>query len=320
MNHKLSNIVKEIGIDFHGDDVDIDGIHTLSEASLGQLSFLSSDRYAHDLPHTNAVAVILSSKYLNLVPKGTVALLTDEPYLKLALATRLFRYSPSIETTIPKKGNNCTIAENVTFGKNVVLGDNVTIMAGCYVGDYTMIGSGTIIYPNVSIYHHTLIGQRCIIHAGTVIGADGYGYAHRSDGRHTKIHQNGNVSLGDSVEIGANSTIDRAVFGTTTIGAGTKIDNLVQVAHNCELGENCLLVCQTALAGSTRLGDNVTMGGQSGAIGHLQIGSHATIASRSGVTKSLAGGKIYGGFPAVEHTVWLRMQAKLQSLIKKRKD
>ncbi|NKQ39973.1 MAG: UDP-3-O-(3-hydroxymyristoyl)glucosamine N-acyltransferase [Sulfurovum sp.] len=320
MSHKLSKIVKEIGIDFHGDDVDIDGIHTLSEASLGQLSFLSSDRYAHDLPHTNAAAVILSSKYLNLVPKGTVALLTDEPYLKLALATRLFRYSPSIEIAIPKKGNNCSIAENVTFGKNVVLGDNVTIMAGCYVGDYTMIDSGTIIYPNVSIYHHTLIGQRCIIHAGVVIGADGYGYAHRSDGRHTKIHQNGNVSLGDSVEIGANSTIDRAVFGTTTIGAGTKIDNLVQVAHNCELGENCLLVCQTALAGSTRLGDNVTMGGQSGAIGHLQIGSHATIASRSGVTKSLAGGKIYGGFPAVEHTVWLRMQAKLQSLIKKRKD
>jgi len=311
MTYKLSYIAQEIGVEFVGVDVDIDGIHTLIEASASQISFINSPKYLNDLPQTEASAVIVQSKYQHLVPPKTIALITDEPYLTLALATKLFRYIPTTQTQKPTVGSECDIDNHAYFGIGVTLGDRVTIMAGCYVGDEVTIGSDTILYPNTTIYHHSTVGSECILHSGAVVGADGYGFAHTKDGKHIKIHQNGNVHIGDSVEIGANTTIDRAVFGSTIIGSGTKIDNLVQIGHNCEIGEDCLLVCQTALAGSTKLGDSVTMGGQSGATGHLEIGSHATIASRAGVTKSLAGGEVYGGFPAMRHSKWLKIQAKL---------
>ncbi len=317
MSYKLSEIAQEIGIELNAKDRDITGLNSLKNASDQEISFINSDRYASELTNTKAAAVLMSSKYLNILPNGTVPLITDNPYLDLAFISRLFRYEQGADEYEPSIGAGCKIAKSARFGNGVVLADSVTVMPGAYIGDFTFIDSDSVIYPNVSIYHHTRIGKRCIIHSGAVIGADGYGYASKDDGSHIKIYQNGNVVLEDNVEVGANSTIDRAVFGSTVIGAGTKIDNLVQVAHNCKLGKNCMLVCQTALAGSTVLGDSVTMGGQSGATGHLQIGSNATIASRAGATKSLEGNKVYGGFPAVEHSIWLKMQAKLLHLIKK---
>jgi len=317
MTYKLSQIIQEIGLDFSGNDHDITGLHTLRDASPSQLSFLHSEKYIRDLPDTQAAAVIMRSKYLPLLPEGTTAILTEEPYLYMALASRFFCYHPSIEAGRPIQGEACEIADDVSFARGVVIGDNVTIMSGCVIGEGCKIGSGTVLYPNVTLYHDTQIGNDCIIHAGVVIGADGYGFVQNSHGTHIKIYQNGNVIIGGRVEIGANSTIDRATFGSTIVGSGTKIDNLVQIAHNCKIGKNCLLVCQTALAGSTILGDSVTMGGQSGATGHLEIGSHATIASRAGVTKSLVGAKVYGGFPAIEHKLWLKREAKLQRLLKK---
>jgi UDP-3-O-[3-hydroxymyristoyl] glucosamine N-acyltransferase len=191
-------------------------------------------------------------------------------------------------------------------------------MAGAYIGDFSTVGSNTIIYPSATIYHHTQIGENCIIHAGAVIGSDGYGFAHTKTGEHIKIYQNGNTIIEDDVEIGANSTIDRAVFGSTYIRRGTKLDNLVQIGHNCDIGEHTLMAGQAGIAGSTSMGRNVVMGGQSGTAGHLHIGDFATVAGKGGVTKSLKGGEVYAGFPAIRHSVWLKLQAKISRLVKKR--
>ena len=320
MTYKLSHIAEEIGIDFIGNDIDINGLHTLSEASASQLSFFNDAKYLSQLSETKAAAVLIASKYAEKLPASTVALITDEPYLKLALASKLFAHTIETRGEDPKRGEGCDIDGQVRFGKNVTLGENVTILAGCYLGDNVTVGSDTLLHPNVTLYHGTQLGERCIIHSGTVIGSDGYGFAHTKTGEHIKIYQNGNAVIEDDVEIGANCTVDRAVFGTTYVRRGTKIDNLIQIAHNCDVGEHCLFASQVGLSGSTTLGRNVVMGGQSATTGHLKIGDFSTLAGRCVATKSLEGGKIYGGFPAIEHRLWLRLQAKISGLIKRKKN
>ena len=319
MTYKLSKITQNINLNFQSNDIEIDGIHTLSEATSTQLSFFNSAKYINQLPQTKAAAVLIEEKYAQLLPSTTVALITDEPYLKLALASKFFAHKLESKGGHPVQGKGCDIDKRVHFGKNVTLGDNVTILAGCYVGDNVKIGSGTLLHPNVTLYHYTEIGSECIIHSGTVIGCDGYGFAHTKLGEHVKIYQNGNAVVENDVEIGANCSIDRAVFGTTYIRKGTKLDNLIQIAHNCDVGEHTLCAAQVGLAGSSILGRNVVMGGQSATAGHLEIGAFATIAGKGGVTKSLEGGKTYAGFPAIDHKMWLRMQAKMAGLLKRKK-
>jgi len=318
MTHKLSQITKELKIDFDVHDIEIDGIHTLSEASSTQLSFFSDAKYANSLHETKAAAVFIDKKYADLLPSTTIALITDEPYLKLALASKFFAYKITTKGKHPNLGDGCDIDNSVRFGSNVVVGDNVTIMAGCYVGDNVVIGSNTLLYSNVTLYYDTNIGDNCIVHAGTVLGCDGYGFAHTKQGEHIKIYQNGNVVIEDNVEIGANCTIDRAVFGTTFIRKGTKLDNLIQIAHNCDIGDHSLMAAQSGVAGSSTFGRNVVVGGQSAISGHLKIGAFTTIAGKSGVTKTLEGGKTYAGFPAIEIKLWRKMQAVLMRLVKKR--
>ena len=309
MTYKLSQLTDNINITLNQQDINIDGIHTLSEATATQLSFFTDSKYLAQLATTKAAAVLIDAKYADLLPDTTVALITDEAYLKLALVSKFFAHKLSTSSTPPTSGLECDIADSVRFGQNVILGDNVTIMAGCYIGDNVTIGSDTLLHPNVTIYYGTSLGKRCIIHAGTVIGCDGYGFAHTKLGEHIKIYQNGIVEVEDDVEMGGNCTVDRAVFGVTKISKGTKLDNLVHIAHNCELGEHTLLAAQVGLAGSTILGRNVVMGGQSAAAGHLKVGDFTTIAGKAGVTKSLEGGKTYAGFPAMDHIVWLKIQA-----------
>ncbi len=315
---KLTQICQEIGIAFEGDDVEITGLHTLNEATSLEISFFNDKKYLKELPNTKAAAVLISEEFANLLPKTTTALVTDEPYLKLALASKLFAYKIETKGGHPTMGSGCDIDKRVRFGKGVVLGDNVTILAGAYIGDNVTIGSNTLIYPNVTLYHATKIGENCIIHAGAVIGSDGYGFAHTKTGEHIKIYQNGNTVLENDVEIGANSTIDRAVFGTTYIRRGTKIDNLIQIGHNCDIGEHSLMAGQSGVAGSTKTGRNLILGGQSAVAGHLELGDFVTIAGKSGVTKSLKSGKTYAGFPAIEHREWLRNHVKLSSLLKRK--
>ena len=315
---KLSQICQEIAIEFSDKDIEITGLHTLTEATSSQISFFNDKRYINQLSTTKAGAVLIDKQYADLLPQTTVALITDEPYLKLALASKLFAHKIETKTAHPHMGSGCDIDKRVRFGKDVTLGDNVIIMAGAYIGDGVTIGSDTLIYPNVTIYHGSSIGSNCIIHAGTVIGSDGYGFAHTKRGEHIKIYQNGNTVIEDEVEIGANCVVDRAVFGTTYIRKGTKLDNLIQIAHNCDVGEHSLMASQVGLAGSTTTGRNLVMGGQSGTAGHLHIGDFVTIAGKGGVTKSLDSGKTYAGFPAIEHKRWLKLQAKISSLLKRR--
>ncbi len=319
MTYKLSQILKELNIDFHGNDIDIDGIHTLSEATSSQLSFLTDSKYISELSSTHAAAVFIDEKYAKLLPDSTIALITNEAYLKLALASKFFAHKITTKGTPPNIGEGCDVDKHVHFGDNVTLGNNVTVMSGCYIGDNVQIASNTLLYPNVTLYHDTKLGERCIIHAGTVIGCDGYGFAHTKQGEHVKIYQNGNVLIEDDVEIGANCTVDRAVFGTTYIRKGSKLDNLIQIGHNCDIGEHTLLAAQVGLAGSTTMDRNVVMGGQSASAGHLHIGAFSVIAGKGGVTKSLEGGKTYAGFPAIEHRTWLKMQAKISGLLKRKK-
>ncbi|NEW61618.1 UDP-3-O-(3-hydroxymyristoyl)glucosamine N-acyltransferase [Sulfurovum sp. bin170] len=316
---KLSQICQEINIEFLGNDIEIDGLHTLSEATSSQISFFNDKKYKNQLSETKAIAVLIEEQYAQLLPKTTIALVTDEPYLKLALASKFFAHKIETKGGHPDMGEGCDIDKRVRFGKDVNLGDNVTVMAGAYIGDSVTIGSNTLIYPNVTLYHHTEIGSNCIIHAGTVIGSDGYGFAHTKMGEHVKIYQNGNAVIEDAVEIGANCVIDRAVFGTTYIRKGSKLDNLIQIGHNCDVGEHSLIAGQSGLSGSTTTGRNLVMGGQSGTAGHLHIGDFVTVAGKSGVTKSLKGGKTYAGFPAIEHISWLKLQAKIHGLIKRKR-
>ncbi len=316
MAHSLREICKKIGVAYQGEDRSIRGLATLTEAGQEDLSFFHNEKYRKALADTKAAAVLIEEKYADELPEGTIPLLTDEPYLMLARATELFAHELSAEEGIPKIGQGCDIAPSARFGRNVTIGKGTRIMPGTYVGDDTVIGENVLIYPNVTIYHGSRIGDRCILHGGVVIGSDGYGFAHTRAGEHVKIHQLGNVILEEDVEIGANSTIDRGALGPTVIRKGTKIDNLVQIGHNAEIGEGCLIVAQTGIAGSTKLGRNVVMGGQSATAGHLEIGDFATIAARGGVTKSLPGNKVYGGAPAVELRLWKRMQAALMRLAK----
>ncbi len=313
---KLSQICQEIDVAFSGDDVEINGLHTLSLATPSQISFFNDEKYLDQLATTKAAAVLIIEKYADLLPTTTIALVTEEAYLKLALISKFFAHKIETKGGHPNMGEGCDIDKRVRFGKNVSLSDNVVIMAGAYVGDNVSIGSNTLIYPNVTIYHHSVLGSNCIIHSGTVIGSDGYGFAHTKMGEHVKIYQNGNAVIEDDVEIGANCVVDRAVFGTTYIRKGTKLDNLIQIAHNCDVGEHSLMAAQAGMAGSTTTGRNVVMGGQSGTAGHLDIGDFTTIAGKSGVTKSLRGGKTYAGFPAIDHRLWLKQQVKISLMLK----
>ena len=315
---RLIELTRRIDLFYNGKDVEIVGINTLRDAKENELSFLDNPKYLKDLSQTKAVAVLVSKKYESSVPEGCIALVDEEPYLKLALASKYF--APSVmkkEGKDPSFGEDCNIGTNVTFGKDVVIGDRVTIMPGCYIGDDVEIGDDTTIYPNVTIYHQCKVGSSCIIHSGTVIGSDGYGFAHTKDGKHVKFYQLGNVVIEDDVEIGSNCSIDRGALNSTVIKEGVKIDNLVHIAHNCEVGECSLITGQVGLSGSTKLGRNVVMGGQSGTAGHLEIGPFATIAARGGVTKSIPGNKVYAGFPLMEHKKWLKLNAILSKFLKK---
>ncbi|TDJ81517.1 UDP-3-O-(3-hydroxymyristoyl)glucosamine N-acyltransferase [Campylobacter volucris] len=315
---KISEIAKFLGIEYSGEDIEITALNSLNNASFTELSYCDGEKNSKKISNTDAGAVLVSKELENLVPKDSIKLVVDNPHLSFALLSKLFAKS-LVSSNVEKKSKiakSAKIMPNVYIGDNVQIGENVIIMAGAYIGDNVSIDECTIIHPNVVIYNDTKIGKKCHLLANCVIGSDGFGYAHTKNGEHYKIYHNGNVILEDFVEIGACTTIDRAVFESTIIKQGTKIDNLVQVGHNCEIGENCLIVAQSGISGSSILGKNVTMGGQSATSGHLQIGDFATIAARGGVTKNLEGARVYGGFPIMLQKDWLKFQAKIITTFK----
>lgn len=310
---RLSTLLSHIGLECD-EDAEITGINTLKDAEYYEISFLDNPKYIKELKTTNAAAVLVSSENEKYVPEGVTALVVKEPYLSMAILSKLFA-KPPFEAGHPDYiDEEATIMPNAYIGNGARIAANAIVMSGAYIGDNVSIGENTIVYPNVTVYRDCIVGKNCILHAGCVVGSDGFGFAHTKTGEHVKIYQNGIVEIEDDVEIGANTTIDRAVFGVTKIKKGVKIDNLVQIGHNCEIGEYSILVSQSGVAGSTILGRNVVMGGQSAAAGHLKIGDFATIAARGGVSKSIDGKKTYAGFPLMEHKEWLRLQAKIKKL------
>jgi UDP-3-O-[3-hydroxymyristoyl] glucosamine N-acyltransferase len=315
---KISKLVSLLeDVTYHDSDFEIKAINTLSDATANEISFFDNKKYLESLKTTKAAAVFIAEEYVSFLPKNTAAIISKNPYLAMAQATQYFAKPLIREGEKSFIDKEAFIGENVHIGNGVHIEKNVTILSGSFIGEGVVIGEGSLIHPNVTLYNDTLIGKSCIIHAGAVIGSDGFGYAHTNKGAHIKIHHNGHVVLEDDVEIGANSAIDRAVFATTRIKSGTKIDNLVQIGHNCDIGAQCIIVSQAGISGSSTLGQNVVMGGQSATAGHLEIGDFATIAARGGVTKSIEGGKVYSGFPLMLHKEWLKQQAKITKFFKK---
>jgi len=312
---RLSEICKILEIECDSDK-EIVGINTLQDANENEISFLENPKYAKFLKNTKAGAVLIRKEDAKELPKNVIALITDEPYLKLAILTKYFAKEPWVDGGY-KANESAKIDPSARIAKGVKIGKNVVIMPNAVIGPDVEIDEESVIYPNVTIYRDTKIGKNVRIHAGSVIGSDGFGYAHTKDGRHIKIYHLGKVIIEDDVEIGANTTIDRAAFGKTIIKKGTIIDNLVQIGHNCEVGENSILVSQVGLSGSTKLGRNVVMGGQSATAGHLEIAPFTTIAARGGVSKSIKKPGVYSGFPLMPHKQWLKLQALLQRLLKK---
>jgi UDP-3-O-[3-hydroxymyristoyl] glucosamine N-acyltransferase len=320
MAYTVAEIARLVGgqVDGRG-DVEITGVAGIREARPGDLTFLANRRYDRYVESTQASAIIMAERNGPIQP---AVIVSSQPYLAFLRAVELFvpreRRLPGIH---PRAivGRNVRLGQDISIGPNVVIeedveiGDRVTLRAGVYVGSRCSIGSDTLVYPNVTILKGTRIGERVVIHSGTVIGSDGFGFA--KDGkRYQKIPQVGNVAIEDDVEIGSNVSIDRATTGVTFVGRGTKIDNLVQIAHNVVIGENSIVVAQVGISGSTELGRGVTLAGQAGLIGHLKIGDNVKVGAQAGVIKSIPPDTEVSGYPARPHKEALRLLASQQRL------
>lgn len=312
-------------------DFELESLAPLDSATPTQLSYIDQDKYVSALADSKAGAVLIRAHLAPQVPAHIQALIVDDPHLAFALLSALFAREDfsggrffnegGLESNhiahIAHIDSGARVSERATLGANVRIGADSLIMPGVVIGDDVSIGKNCKIYPNVVIYRDTLIGDNVNIHAGSVIGCDGFGYAHTRDGKHIKIEHSGRVVIEDDVEIGANNTIDRAVFGETRIKQGAKIDNLVQIGHNCVIGEHSILVSQVGLAGSTTTGRNVVMGGQAGTGGHIHIGDFVQVAGRGAVGKNLPPNTKWGGHPLMELDEWMKFYVSLRRMLKK---
>jgi UDP-3-O-[3-hydroxymyristoyl] glucosamine N-acyltransferase len=301
--------------------VEITGVAGIREAREGELTFLANPRYEPFLELTQASAVIVSENHRNI---GKPLIQNPNPYLAFLKAVRLFageaeRPCPGVHPTAVVAGD-ASIAKDASIGPHVVIergatiGARAAVHAGCYIGARVRLGDEALLYPNVTVREDCVLGDRVVVHSGTVIGSDGFGFIRDGD-VYRKLPQVGNVVIGDDVEIGANVAIDRATTGTTRIGAGSKIDNLVQIAHNVQTGKSCIIVAQVGISGSTQLGDHVVLAGQVGVVGHIEIGDDVTVGAKSGVSKSVkAGERLFGCPVATPLRQAKRIEASIRNL------
>ncbi|MDO7252465.1 UDP-3-O-(3-hydroxymyristoyl)glucosamine N-acyltransferase [Helicobacter cappadocius] len=322
---KLSKMLESIGIDTSlNKDFEVKALAPLESALENEVSYIDQNKYLSSLKESKAGAVLIKEKDVTHVPSHMQSIVVPNPHLAFAKLSAFFAKDefayPTAEKNQIQIGENTTIMPNVFLGNNVKIGKNCTLMPGVVISDNVNIGDGCKIFPNVVIYRDTHIGSNVFIHAGTIIGSDGFGYAHNEKGEHVKIQHNGKVVIENDVEIGANNTIDRAVFGETRIKKGSKIDNLVQIGHNCTIGEHTLLVSQVGLAGSTSTGRNVVMGGQAGTGGHIHIGDFTQIAGRGAVGKNLPPNTKWGGHPLMELDEWMKFFVTLRRMVKKKSE
>jgi len=287
-------------------------VHELSkieEGHEGSLSFLSNPKYTPYIYKTRASIVIVHRDFTPEFPVEPTLIRVDDPYTAFAKLLEMYdklkdeRAGVAASAVIASTaaiGKDAYIGDLVFIGDHSVIGEGVKIHPQVYVGENVTVGSGTVLHPGVRIMKGCVVGRDCILHPGVVIGSDGFGFAPQEDHHYQKVAQIGNVVIEDEVEIGANTTVDRATLGSTIIRKGVKLDNLVQVAHNVVIGENTVIAAQTGISGSTRIGSNCLIGGQAGIIGHLQIGDNVRIAAQSGVTTNISDNETVMGAPAYE--------------------
>lgn len=316
----LADLAAALGCPFEGDgSLNLVRVATIEQAGAGDLTFLTNMKYARALAGTHASAVIAAPG----VSAPCAVIRSDEPYVALAQAARLLMPAESPVAGVhplAAVAADAVVDATASIGPFAVVGAKARIGAGTIVhphvviGPGTSVGAGCVLHAHVSIRERCRLGDRVIVQNGAVIGSDGYGFATRKDGSHVKIPQLAPVVVEDDVEIGANTTIDRPAVGETRIGAGTKIDNLVQVGHGVVLGRNVLLAAQVGIAGSTRVGDGVVLGGQVGVGGHLTIGDGAKAVGQSGITNSVEPGAFVSGYPAIGNLEWRKASAVFRTL------
>jgi len=321
MTFSAAQIAMLINGAIEGDaDAQVGSFGKIEEAQAGQLAFLANPKYEEHLYSTGASVIIINDS--QQLKQAVSATLIRVPDAYTAFATLLAKYQematqqlhgiqePSYISTSARLGENVFVGAFAYLGNNVVIGNNVKIFPQVFLGDNVTVGDNSILHPGVKIYHDCVLGKNVTVHAGSIVGSDGFGFAPQADGSFKKVPQIGNVIVQDFVEIGANATIDRATMGSTLIKAGAKLDNLIQIAHNVEVGHNTVIAAQAGVSGSTKLGNNVMIGGQAGIVGHISIADGSRINAQSGVSKSIKVPKsAVTGSPAFDYTAALRSQA-----------
>ncbi len=322
----LAEIAQITGATLSSEDVGsrfIKATSPLDSATAGDLSFLDNVKYSDHFVKSLAGACFVRPKFTHLAPKGMALLITDQPYASFAVISA--KLHPE-KTAAPSIHPSAIIAADVAIPKTATIAAGVVIESGAEIGEHVSIGSNTTIYSGVMIDAHTrigalcsishaIIGKHCILHRGIHIGQDGFGFAPTPKGL-IKVPQLGRVVIHDHVEIGSGTCIDRGAGPDTIIGMGTKIDNLVQIAHNVTIGNHCVIVAQCGIAGSVSIGDGAMFGGQVGVSGHLHIGSGARVAAQSGIIGDIPAGAAYGGYPAIAVRDWHRQTVAISKLIK----
>ena len=285
--------------------VEVNNLSKIEEGTPGTLSFLANPKYTHYIYQTHASIVLVHKDFEPEHPIEATLIKVDDPYACLAMLLNLVN-----EATIAKRG----IEQPNYVSSSVTLPDDIYLGSFAYIGNDVVIGDNVTIFAGVKIYHSCVIGNNCILHAGTVIGADGFGFAPQANGEYAKIAQIGNVVLEDNVEIGANTTIDRATMGSTIIKKGVKLDNLIQIAHNVEVGEHTVIAAQAGIAGSAKVGSHAMIGGQVGVAGHIKLGDRIQVGAQSGIPNHVENDAVIMGYPAVPSKEFARQVVYVKRL------
>ena len=297
----------------------------IEEGTEGSLTFLANPKYVNFIYTTQATITIVNNDFVPENELATTLIKVEDAYQSFS---KLLEYYNQVKLMKSGIEQPSVISENVTYGeqlylgsfsyvgKNVTIGKNVKIYPNCFIGDNVSIGDNCIFFAGVKIYSETVIGNNCNFHSGCIVGSDGFGFAPTEEGTYNKIPQIGNVIIEDDVEIGANTTIDRATLGITLIRKGVKLDNHIQIAHNVEIGENTVIAAQTGIAGSTKIGSNCLIGGQVGVAGHLTIGNNVRVQAQSGIGKNIPDGEIIQGSPAFNYSDFSKSYVHFRNLPK----
>jgi len=318
--YTLQKLAEHVGGRVAGDSqMEIRGIQPFESAGPGDLTLAAQKKYQEHLDQTRASAVIVSP---GVESDEKPLLQVERPKVAFARLLALFHPRPAAVTGISPQAHiseSSRVFEDVTIhpfvfvGDEVVIEKEVTLFSGVHVGNHCVIGRGCVLHPNVTLYENVSLGERVILHSGTVIGADGFGYVF--DGQtQVKIPQTGSVTIGDDVEIGANSCVDRAGFGVTVLERGVKLDNHVHIGHNCRIGENTVIAGQVGLSGSVEVGKNCTFAGHAGVVDHVKIGDQVTVMMKSAVSKDIPSQSVVSGQPAMEHRQWMKIEAATRRL------